>query len=393
MRRIRVQTEGLADRQLYRVSTIGDALQDWLPDLNYLVKISSSEDASQVARISASGVTNLLPYLAEDSCGTALEGRYVLLIDGEFEPDDIVALTAGTEFAQVLYRHSDMHHAIFLTNRCNSYCLMCSQPPTRHDDSWLVSEALQLARYIKRSPSALGFSGGEPLLLGRSLRDVLDAFRFHHPDTLLEVLTNGRLLASQKLAAELLMGSDERIRWLVPLYGHAEFIHDFVVQSPGAFEETLAAILNLQQYAQPIQLRIVLIEPVLKVLPALCGFIARSLPFVQHVALMGCEPIGFALANRDVCEVDLLNWQDEIVASAAILRRGRVPYVFMNTPLCALPEGLWRDVSRSISDWKQVFGPECQVCSVKSDCPGLFAWYERGWTPTAIKPILRGVTQ
>lgn len=393
MRRVMVQAVGLPGRQLYRVSTIRDALQEWLPDLNYLVKIASTDDALLVVRIKASGVTNLLPYFVENAFGPLLEGHHVVLNEGDFEPDDIVAIAGGTGFAQVLYRHSDVHHAVFLTNRCNSYCLMCSQPPTRHDDSWLVNEAIQLARFIRRSPPALGFSGGEPLLLGRRLREVLETFRRHHPDTIFEVLTNGRRLESRELAAELLTGLEGRIRWLVPLYGQAEFLHDFVVQSAGAFEETLAAILNLQQYAQPIQLRIVLIEPVLKELSALCSFIVRSLPFVQQVALMGCEPIGFALANRGVCEVDLADWQEDLSASAAILRRGRVPYVFMNTPLCALPEELWSDVNRSISDWKQVYSPECQDCSVQSSCPGLFAWYERGWKPTAIKPILRNQTQ
>ncbi|MEW8333806.1 MAG: hypothetical protein AB2692_22940, partial [Candidatus Thiodiazotropha sp.] len=88
---------------------------------------------------------------------------------------------------------------------------------------------------------------------------------------------------------------------MVSLYGHADFLHDFVVQANGAFNETLNGLLNLKARGQSIQLRIVLIRPVLNLLPALCDFIGNNLPFVTEVALMGCEPTGFALANAELC--------------------------------------------------------------------------------------------
>jgi len=131
----------------------------------------------------------------------------------------------------------------------------------------------------------------------------------------------------------------------------------------------------------------VLIEPVLERLNEFCEFIGKNLPFVHEVALMACEPIGFALANREICDLDLKDWWPQIGAGARTLKRYGIRHMFMNTPLCALPKELWPNAVRSISDWKQVYADECAECTAKNSCSGLFAWHERGWTPTRIKRI------
>lgn len=263
---------------------------------------------------------------------------------------------------------------------------MCSQPPTRYDDSWLVEEAALVAAHIRRSPEVLGFTGGEPLLLGVRLREVIEAFAAFHPVTSFDVLTNGRLFSDKTLAKALLTDT-KSVSWMVPLYAHADFLHDYVVQATGAFDETIDGLLTLHSFGQPIQLRIVLIEPVLRVLPDLCSFVSRNLPFVREVALMGCEPIGFALANRAQCEVDITEWAGVLSSAVRHLTNAGIPPVLMNLPLCALPEELRRFAHRSISDWKQVYAAECATCDAREECCGLFSWHERGWRPTALHPI------
>jgi His-Xaa-Ser system radical SAM maturase HxsC len=250
-----------------------------------------------------------------------------------------------------------------------------------------VEEAKQVAAHIRKSPKILGFTGGEPLLLGCRLREVLDCFGVRHPTTQFDVLTNGRLLSDPMHAKELLDGLTISITWMVPLYGHADFLHDFIVQSAGAFEQTIAGLLTLQKMRQPTQLRVVLIEPVLEVLPALCTFIARNLPFVYEVALMGCEPTGYALANRKVCEVNIRDWHEELSAGVLTLRSAGIPLLLMNLPLCSLPRDLWSLAHRSISDWKQTYADECESCAVRGQCSGLFASHQRGWRPTSIHSV------
>ncbi|MGE8628088.1 His-Xaa-Ser system radical SAM maturase HxsC [Achromobacter denitrificans] len=350
----------------------GDSLpSQWQPELQFLVQASSDAQRSLVARYRNSGLSN------------------IEWIDGlNLEEGDVVIPSPERQEVSILYRESDVHHSLQLTNRCNSYCLMCSQPPTVQEDDWMVHEALAVLGHMAVSPRVLGLSGGEPLLLGSGLRRVLDELAFCHPTTHVEVLTNGRLLSNADLSKTLLDGLSTSVSWLVPLYGHADFLHDFVVQTPGAYEQTIAGLLNLQQYRQPIQLRIVLIRPVLEMLPDLCTFIGRNLPFVKEVALMACEPIGFALANREICEIDLHDWQETLHHAARELTRHSVPFLFMNTPLCSLPENLHRYAHRSISDWKNVYAPACDTCKARSECSGFFAWHERGWAPVKLIKIM-----
>lgn len=373
------------------VTPAGSLASQWQPDLNYIVPVRGDGDRATVLAIQRAGVTNLIAARLTDE--GMLTGPVLAVDPSLLESGDVVALEPHRRHAEVLMRESDQHHTVFLTNRCNSRCLMCSQPPTDVDDAWRAQEAIEVIQHMAWSPPVIGFTGGEPLLLGAALRHVLTATADRHPHASIEVLTNGRLASDEAYARELLAGLPRRFCWMVPLYGHAPFLHDHVVQAQGAFDETLLGLLNLQRHAQLVQLRVVLIRPVLEILPALADFIARNLPFVREVALMGCEPVGYALANRDDCEVDLGEWQKELTAAVRRLQRGAVPVVLMNTPLCGLSPELWPFAHRSISDWKNTYAPACEPCQVKRDCCGLFAWHERGWPPNVLNPVLRQFRQ
>ena len=357
-----------------RVVALDSLAKEWTPDLRFAVKVNSEQERQRIDSMRGVGGIDVAWLEAED-----------------LQPGDIITTRPGRQELTVLYRESDLHHSLFMTNRCNSYCLMCSQPPTKQDDSWLTRQAQEIVQHIRVSPTALGITGGEPLLLGQNLRNVLDVIAEHHPETRVEVLTNGRLFSDVMLARSLLTDLRTKSAWLVPLYGHADFVHDFVVQSPGAFEETIAGLLVLREYKQTIQLRIVLVLPVLQVLEHLCGFIGRNLPFVREVALMACEPTGFALANREECEVDLGEWGKTLEAAASVLKRYGIPFLFMNSPLCSLPRSLWFAAHKSISDWKNVYPTECDGCAVKPSCSGLFAWHESGWRPSKIGAVKEAV--
>ena len=60
-----------------------------------------------------------------------LQGAQTLshLTDG-----DIVCINRATGFVRTLYRVESDNNVIFATDRCNSNCLMCSQPPKKIDD-------------------------------------------------------------------------------------------------------------------------------------------------------------------------------------------------------------------------------------------------------------------
>ncbi|MCV2438616.1 His-Xaa-Ser system radical SAM maturase HxsC [Paucibacter sp. DJ2R-2] len=307
---------------------------------------------------------------------------------GSLEVGDIVKLAQGSSRAVVCFRPSDRHHTLFVTNQCNSRCLMCSQPPTSDDDGWLFTEAERIVELVSVAPEVVGITGGEPTLQPMRLRKLLDCIHSRWPDTKVEVLTNGRCLGDDQVAEALLSGLPPgRTNWLIPLYAGNDEVHDFVVQSAGAFDETLSGLLNLQQFGQGIQLRTVMVKPVIEHLEQWARFVGHSLPFVKAAALMATEPIGFALANQEACLVDVTEYADELgVAVQNLVHSGICP-VLMNMPLCKVPEPLRRFAARSISDWKNDYTPACEGCALKGACAGFFVWDKSSLYRTGIKPV------
>jgi hypothetical protein len=63
---------------------------------------------------------------------------------GYLSEGDIVRISPRAGQLVVLYRRNSRSNSMLLTERCNSFCVMCSQPPKRADDSHLV-DALRLS--------------------------------------------------------------------------------------------------------------------------------------------------------------------------------------------------------------------------------------------------------
>lgn len=108
-----------------------------------------------------------------------------------------------------------------------------------------------------------------------------------------------------------------------------------------------------------------------KELPRLAEFITRNLIFVDHVALMGLEIMGFTRANLDVLWIDPVEYQQELVEAVRIFDGYRMRVSIYNHQLC-LDEWLWPFAVKSISDWKNEYLDECYKCQIKEQCGGFF---------------------
>jgi His-Xaa-Ser system radical SAM maturase HxsC len=158
----------------------------------------------------------------------------------------------------------------------------------------------------------------------------------------------------------------------IPLYSDVDWRHDYVVQAKGAYDETMAGLYNLARFGVRIELRVVLHRQTVERLPKLATFIARNLPFVDHVALMGLEMFGFTLQNLDDVWIDPIDYAPQLEQATRTLDLAGVrPYIF-NHQLCTIPRTLWPFAVKSISDWKNVYLPECTGCSVRERCGGFF---------------------
>jgi His-Xaa-Ser system radical SAM maturase HxsC len=286
---------------------------------------------------------------------------------------DVVRIGPSRGSIHALYRHASASNTLLVTEQCDNYCLMCSQPPKPEDDGWIVGELKKAIPLISPDAKEIGLSGGEPALLGGRLVELVQLLGGCLPTTAVHILTNGRRFAAATFANALARIGHPDLMLGVPLYSDIAEEHDHVVQARGAYSETIRGILNLKRAGVRVELRCVVHAHTYRRLPELADFIARNLLFADHVALMGLEPMGFAKTNLGQLWVDPLDYQSELSAAVHTLDRAGVPVSIYNHQLCVLDAALHPFAAKSISDWKNAFFPECEGCARSAHCAGFFA--------------------
>ena len=289
-----------------------------------------------------------------------------------FSVNDVLLLDT-TGHIRTLYRPTSRFNTIFTTDRCNSYCLMCSQPPIKKDDSERIIEHLRLIDLIDPKTEQLGITGGEPTLLRDDLLKIIGKCKEILPNTRLHMLTNGKMFYYSSFAEKLAAIGHPNLTLGIPLYSDMPTEHDYVVQSKGAFEQTTIGYYNLARFNQKIEIRVVLHALTYKRLPQLAEYIYRNFPFVVHIALMGLEIMGFTRPNLKELWIDPYDYQDELEEAVFYLANRGMNVSIYNHQLCVLKPSLWKWARQSISDYKNLYLDECNKCAVKEKCGGLFS--------------------
>jgi sulfatase maturation enzyme AslB (radical SAM superfamily) len=128
-----------------------------------------------------------------------------LLSLDHLEEGDLVSIDISGQ-VNTLYRVNSNQNFLLATERCNSNCLMCSQPPKdRNDIPYLMHIYRKLIPKIPKDCIELGITGGEPTLMGQDFFELLELIKYELPNTELHCLTNGRSFAwrnfTKRLAA------------------------------------------------------------------------------------------------------------------------------------------------------------------------------------------------
>jgi len=286
---------------------------------------------------------------------------------------DIIHVSADGRRVSVLWKNSATHNGLLLTEQCDNYCLMCSQPPKDRDDSWLFDRARKVIGLLPEGARSLSLTGGEPTLHADALIGLLEHCATAAPHLSIHLLSNGRRFADPEFARRYAAVGLRDIMAGIPVYAPEPGLHDFIVQAAGAFDETIHGILNLASLGQAVEIRVVIQRHTVPVLAGLATFIARNLPFVAQVALMGLEMTGLARPNSAQVWADPADYQRELMEAVGILTTADISTRIYNHQLCVLDRRLWPHAVRSISDWKNDYLDICHSCSVRDACGGVFA--------------------
>lgn len=330
--------------------------------------VDTTPAAADEAVIGAGGALNVRRSGAGPAANTIVLPKHLDYL----RAGDIIAVTPTGTHVEVLWRARSPHNSILLTERCDNYCLMCSQPPKDRDDSRLLRRATALIRMLPPTAAELGFTGGEPTLYGSDLITLLRTTTHCLPDTEIHLLSNGRRFADPAFTTDYAAVGNPRLMVGIPIFGAEPSLHDFVVQARGAFDETIAGMLALGRLRQRTEIRVVLQKHTAPAIVEIAEFIARNLPFVEKVALMGLEMTGLARANLTDVWADPHHYRAELAEAAMILHHAGIRTNIYNHQLCVLEPRLWPLAVRSISDWKNEYLPACQPCAARQACGGLF---------------------
>ena len=332
------------------ISKLGNDLICYSEELNEEIRLSSDKGG-----------------LSEFVCVVNIPGL------DHIELGDIVLINPnGTVYT--LFRVKSKHNSLFITNRCNSNCLMCSQPPRNIDDlDYYFNVNSNLIKQIPRSTKELGITGGEPTLLGDRFITLIEQITNYLPDTEIHVLTNGRSFAWKDIPQKISYVGNKRIVFGIPLYSDYYQLHDYIVQAKDAYNQTVLGIHNLARYEQRVEIRIVLHKQTYKRLPSLAKFIYMNLPFVEHIAFMGLEYTGYTHHNSNLLWMEPSKYANELEDAVNYLDSMGMNVSIYNLQLCLLKRELWKFARKSISDWKREYLFECNSCKVLNECGGVFA--------------------
>jgi His-Xaa-Ser system radical SAM maturase HxsC len=343
------------------------------PEHPYALRSRSCLLATGVLATNPGGFRMLL--LPNDSPQSNLPEKDVL----EASPDlhylsdgDVIKVLPNGQITTI-YRRAARANALLVTERCNSFCIMCSQPPRDINDEYRVGEYLQAIPLFDRSTPEIVITGGEPTLLGDHLFELLHSLKSYLPETAVHILSNGRNCKDMTLCRRFADLRHPDLMIGIPLYSDISSMHDFVVQADGAYDETIRGIVNLKRCSVPVEIRVVIHRHTYKRLPDLARFIARNLQFVNRVALMGLELTGFAKSNLDELWIDPVEYQQALRDGVATLSRAAVRVYIYNHQLCLLDPDIRSFAVKSISEWKNEYIAECEKCEMKSECGGFFS--------------------
>lgn len=289
-------------------------------------------------------------------------------IDG-FHEGDIVVLNQKGEIIFV-YEIASCHNAIMATERCNHRCIMCPQPPILQEKDKTPFN-IKLISLMNKNTQEIGITGGEPTLIGDNLFVLINHIKKELPNAAISILSNGVKFADKEYAMKLARFHHHDLQIDIPLFSDIAEEHNRIVGAK-TFYKTVQGLYNLALFRLRIGLRIVIHKQTYKRLPQFADFIYHNFPFVSQVAFMQMETTGLAKENFDTLWIDPYDYNEQLREAVLLLAdRGMKPYIY-NAQLCVLPEDIRRYAQQSISDWKDIYIPECDGCTLRGQCAGFF---------------------
>lgn len=344
-----------------------------------LLTLSARPESAQIAGMA---------YVSADELNSLKEGDVVLAEPLQTVPDTNVDATTETATAAtkdtatvatgkliVMLEVETRSNYLSLTDRCNHRCIMCPQPPIKHENSRL-QQNLRLIELMSKDTESVGITGGEPTLVGDDLITILQALKKRVPDAAITILTNAVKLSDLNFVKKIALVGNHDLQIDVPLFASIPELHNEIVGAK-TFYKTVQGLYNLATCQLDIGIRVVVHRLNYQHLTMLAYYIYHNFPFVKQVAFMQMETMGYAEDNIKRLWIDPYDYKDQLSAAVNFLRQRRITTLIYNAQLCIINPDVQEVAVKSISEWKNIHLEACQHCSHLKGCPGFFASNQR----------------
>ncbi|MDY4204141.1 His-Xaa-Ser system radical SAM maturase HxsC [Porcincola intestinalis] len=273
------------------------------------------------------------------------------------------------------YNDSSEDNLFFITEKCNSNCIMCPSPDSsrKGGGSWRAKQLIYIAQHIPADAKHFTITGGEPFMIGSEIFDFFKYLRNRFEETEFLVLTNGRALAIKSYSQVLENTLPYNTLFGIPLHASNAKLHDFITRASGSFVQTVAGIRNLILLKIPVEIRIVVNRLNVSDLERLAFFIVKEFPEVDHVSIMAMEMTGSAYINRNVVWIPYKDSFNYVSKAVDIFIENAINVRLYNYPLCTVQPEYWTLCKKSISGRKIRYLEACFECKMKDACGGMFA--------------------
>lgn len=285
---------------------------------------------------------------------------------------DIVSVDYKSKTIRTVLSANAKQNTILVTEECNNVCVFCSQPPK--SGGHFYADAL-LAVTNFHSEGIIGITGGEPTLFWEPFISFLTEISRIKPDQNFHLLTHGRIFSNISKCRELqTTGSLKNLLIGIPLHGHTAELHDKISGVKGSFDETVSGLLNLAFCGAKLEVRIVVNRENYRSISSIIEFVrARLRTSGTLVAVMQLEPAGWAKNRYDELYVSADEQSDHIDKAINTSIKHGNDIVLFNYPLCHLSPLARQYAAKSISDWKNYFPTDCDMCTLRTTCGGFFS--------------------
>lgn len=276
---------------------------------------------------------------------------------------------------------------IQVVRHCNHFCGFCSNPTTPYVHDFESMRVL-VDDFVERGYFGVILTGGEP-----SLHPELPAICRYASEQGLHVrmITNGTRMAQRDFAKAMAEAGLKLVH--ISIYSVIEEVEDQLRGTPGTLPTALQALDNANEFGIEVNINCVINKLNADHLDHNIKYFITHHPFVRHFVWNNLDPsMGRAEVNQDQFTPRLADFELSLNRALRLLHRSGRTFRVEKVPLCYMTDFAWASTeTRKIVkneerivhflddkqtvrqvDWGHRYAEDCQQCSLRSICGGLF---------------------